>query len=207
MFDAVALDTSLNLAQAKTSEPTSDTELVEAVLDGDEAAFGLLFERYRRLVVHLVSRFFSQRELIEELTQQSFTKIYFSLKNFRGGQEKSFQSWLSRLTVNVCYDELRRRQRRPENLFTDLDNDDAEYVESIVEKSSLESEKVFVNRDLAEKLLSGLDAKDRLAITLYHAEELTISEVAEKVGWTNSNVKVRLMRTRKYLRNLLDKLV
>lgn len=207
MIEGVALDTSLNLAQAKTSEPITDAELVQAVLEGDEAAFSLIFERYRRLVVHLVSRFFNRRELIEELTQQSFTKIYFSLKNFRGGQEKSFSAWLSRLTVNVCYDELRRRQRRPEDLFTDLGNEDAEYVEGIIEKSSLESETAFVNRDLAEKLLSGLDAKDRLALTLYHAEELSVAEVAEKVGWTQSNVKVRLMRTRKYLRNLLDKLV
>lgn len=207
MFEGVALETSLNLAQAKTGEPTLDTELVQAVLAGDDAAFGLLFERYRRLVVHLVSRFFNSRELIEELTQQAFTKIYFSLENFRGEGEKSFQSWLSRLTINVCYDELRRRQRRPESLFTDLSNDDAEYVESIIGGESLNSEQSFINKDLAEKLLSGLDAKDRLALTLFYAEELSVSEVAEKVGWTNSNVKVRLMRTRKYLRNLLDKLI
>lgn len=206
MINGVALDTSLNLAQAKTSEPMTDAELVQAVLDGDEAAFNLIFERYRRLVVHLVSRFFNRRELIEELTQQSFTKVYFSLKNFRGGQDKSFSAWLSRLTINICYDELRRRQRRPENLFTDLSNDDAEYVESIVEKSSLDSEQLFVNRDLAEKLLSGLDAKDRLALTLYHAEEFTVAEVAEKIGWSESNVKTRLMRTRNYLRSLLEKL-
>ncbi len=206
MFDSETLDINLNSAVAKISEPTTDTELVQAVLAGDESAFDLIFERYRRLVVHLVSRFFNRREMIEELSQQSFTKIYFSLKEFRGGQEKSFSSWLSRLTINVCYDELRRQKRRPEDLFASLSREDIEYVEKISENSSSDNEKMFVNKDLTEKLLSGLDAKDRLALMLYHAEDFSISEVAEMVGWTESNVKVRLMRTRKYLRNILDKL-
>ena len=80
-----------------------------------------------------------------------------------------------------------------------------EYIERIVEPNSPDNEKIFADKDLAEKLLSGLDAKDRLALTLFHAEDFSIAEVAEIVGWTESNVKVRLMRTRKYLRNLLDK--
>ncbi len=202
----MAFDININLPATKTVQAITDDELVKAVLDGDEAAFTVIFERYRRLIVHLVSRFFNQRETIEELVQQSFTKIYFSLKDFRGGQPNSFSSWLSRLTVNICYDELRRLKRRPENLFTNLNSEDADFIENYIEKSSADNETSFVNKDLAEKLLSGLDVKDRLALTLYHAEELSVSEVAEMVGWTESNVKVRLMRTRKYLRGLLDKI-
>ena len=125
MVESVALDANLNLAAANIAEPITDAELVQAVLAGDEAAFNQIFERYRRLVVHLVSRFFNQREMIEELAQQSFTKVYFSLKDFRGAEDKEFSAWLSRLTVNVCYDELRRRQRRPENVFAGLSREDA----------------------------------------------------------------------------------
>lgn len=204
--EACKLDqiSSLNFSPAASVE--TDEQLVQAVLAGDEAAFGLIFERYRRLVVHLVSRFFNRRETVEELAQQAFTKIYFSLKDFRGGQEKSFSSWLSRLTVNVCHDELRRRQRRPENLFTELSREEAEYIENILETGSLDNEKAFADRDLAQKLLSGLDAKDRLALTLYHAEDRSVAEVAKVVGWSESNVKARLMRTRRYLRNLLERL-
>ena len=205
--ETIKLDQISSLSIPSNSRIEADEKLVQTVLAGDEAAFNLLFERYRRLVVHLVSRFFRQREEIEDISQQAFTKIYFSLKDFRGGHEKSFSAWLSRLTINICYDELRRRQRRPENLFTDLSSADAEFIDNIVEKKYSDNEKAFVNRDLAEKLLSGLDAKDRFALTLYHAEDLSISEVAEMVGWTKSNVKTRLMRTRKYLRSLLESLV
>ncbi|MBK8813346.1 MAG: RNA polymerase sigma factor [Acidobacteria bacterium] len=200
------MDQILNASNSNAVEAVTDEELVQAVLAGDEAAFAVLFERYKRLVVHLVGRFFNQRELVEEFSQVVFTKAYFSLKNFRGGQEKSFTSWISRVTVNVCYDELRRRQRRPEDLFAELGTAESEYIENVAANGSLESENDLVNRDLAEKLLAGLDAKDRLAVTLFHGEEMSIKEVANAVGWSESNVKVRLMRTRSYLRSLIERL-
>ena len=200
------LDQILNASKPTAVEAGTDEELVKAVLAGDEAAFSVLFERYKRLVVHLVGRFFNQRELVEEFSQVAFTKAYFSLKDFRGGQEKSFTSWISRVTVNVCYDELRRRQRRPEDLFAELGTAESEYIENVAANGSFESENDLVNRDLAEKLLAGLDAKDRLAVTLFHGEEMSIKEVASAVGWSESNVKVRLMRTRSYLRSLIERL-
>ncbi len=206
MFDGETLSINLNTRAAKIIEPNTDAELVQAVLAGDEAAFNAIFERYRRLVVHLIGRFFNSREMVEDLSQQAFTKIYFSLKDFRGENDKSFSSWLSRLTVNTCYDELRKRQRRPENLFSELSNDDVDFVDGISEDGVLDSEINFVNKDLTEKLLSGLEAEDRMVITLYHGEDHSISEVAEMLGWTNSKVKTRLMRTRQYLKKLFDRL-
>jgi RNA polymerase sigma-70 factor, ECF subfamily len=199
----------LPFQSVNSPEPESivtDDELVRSVLAGDETAFELIFERYRRLVVHLIGRFFNQRETIEDITQQAFTKAYFSLKDFRGENEKSLPSWLSRLTVNVCYDELRRKQRKPENLFSDLSDDDFDYVENLAERTSSNDEKMFVNKDLTEKLLSGLEVEDRLAITLYYAEEQTVSEVAVKLGWSESKLKTRLFRTRNYLRNILNRI-
>jgi RNA polymerase sigma-70 factor (ECF subfamily) len=184
----------------------TDAQIVKEILAGDESFFNLLFDKYKRLVVHLIGKFFNQKETVEDITQQVFTKAYFSLKDFRGEQEKSLQSWISRLTVNLCYDELRRRQRKPENLFTDLSDDETEYVQTIAENVSSNNETELINKDLAEKLLSGLEAKDRLALTLYHAEELTVSEVAKMVGWSESNVKTRLMRTRNHLRNLFQRI-
>lgn len=207
MISDAALDINVNSPAHNADEPCTDEQLVRSVLAGDESAFALLFERYRRLVTHLVGRFFSQRELVEELAQQSFTKIYFSLKDFRGAGEKSFPAWLSRLTINVCYDELRRRKRRPENLFSDLSSEDCEYLENLIEINSSDGERSLVNKDLAEKILSALEAKDRLALTLLYGEELSVAEVARIVGWSESNVKTRLFRARNYLRDLLHSLV
>jgi RNA polymerase sigma-70 factor, ECF subfamily len=195
-----------NLNTKKEAFEITDAEIVKQILAGDESYFNLLFDRYKKLVIHLIGKFFYQRELIEDITQQVFIKTFFSLKDFRGEQEKSLQSWISKLTVNVCYDELRRRQRKPESLFTDLSDDEIDYVETIAENISSDNEKQTINKDLAEKLLSSLDAKDRLVLTLYHAEEHSVTEVAKMVGWTESNVKTRLMRTRNYLRNLFERI-
>jgi RNA polymerase sigma-70 factor, ECF subfamily len=184
----------------------ADDELVKLVLAGDETAFAWIFERYRRLVIHLVSRFFRQREEIEDITQQAFTKIYFSLKDFRGGHEKSFSAWASRLTINACYDELRRRGRRSENLFSEFTDEEREYFEQIAAENSKDAETSLVAKDLAEKILSRLDSKERLALTLLHGEDFSVAEVARIVGWSESNVKTRLFRCRNNLRNIFNHL-
>lgn len=187
--------------ERQTATVQTDEALVKAVLAGDETAFALIFERYRRLVAHLVSRFFYRREEIEELVQQSFTKVYFSLKDFRGGQEAAFAAWLSKATINICYDELRRRKRRPENRFADLSDEETEILERVARSDTESAENFLINRDLAEKLLSKLEASDRLALTLFYGEDLSVEEVAKLVGWSPSNVKTRLFRARNYLRN------
>lgn len=194
----------VNLPATKLSEPSeiTDDELVKLVLAGDEAAFACVFERYKKLVVHLVSRFFRRREEIEDIVQQAFTKIYFSLKDFRGGHDKSFSAWASRLTINACYDELRRRGRRAENLFSEFTDEERTYFEQIAAETVPNAEKTMVTKDLAEKILSGLDAKERLALTLLHGEDFSVAEVAQAVGWSESNVKTRLFRCRNNLRNI-----
>ena len=83
MLDGTTININLNLSAKNTENSITDDELVKAVLGGDEHSFSLIFERYRRLSVHLVSRFFNQRETVEDIVQQSFTKIFFSLKDYR----------------------------------------------------------------------------------------------------------------------------
>ena len=194
----------VSLSAAKLSEPSemTDDELVKLVLAGDDAAFACVFERYRKLVVHLVSRFFRQRQEIEDIVQQAFTKIYFSLKDFRGGHDKSFSAWLSRLTINACYDELRKRRKRSENLFSEFTDEERHCFEQIAAENAPNAEKTMVTKDLAEKILSQLDAKERLALTLLHGEDFSVAEVAQVVGWSESNVKTRLFRCRNNLRNI-----
>lgn len=193
-------------SDSKIASAQTDELLVKSVLAGDETAFELVFERYRRFVAHLVSRFFYQREEIEEIVQQSFTKIYFSLENFRGEREKSFSSWLSKITINLCFDELRRRQRRPENNFGDLSDEENGILERVAQTTEESAESSLIKRDLAEKLLSKLEASDRLALTLFYGEDFSVEEVAELVGWSASNVKTRLFRARNFLRSVLQRL-
>lgn len=188
-----------------TSPPTDET-LVVAVLDGDEAAFAEIFDRYKLPVTRVVGRFFRDRAEIEEFVQQSFTKAYFSLAKYRGGEQNSFPAWLTRIAVNVCYDEFRRRTRRPESSFTDMSNDETNYVESIVDGREPGVDRKLAATELAEKMLAGLTEKDRIAMTLFYCQEYSLSEISSMTGISTSNLKTRLFRCRNQLRERFKEL-
>ena len=178
----------------------SDERLVRAILDGDETAFEEIFDRYRRQMTRVISRFFRDRSDIEELVQQCFTKTYFSLKKFRGGDYRSFSAWMTRIAVNVCYDEFRRRSRKAESLFTEMGDEENDYVETIADGRRLSAVDSMVAAQLVEKVLAGLDVEDRMAMTLVYSEDYSLDEVAEAIGITTSNLKSRLFRCRNHIR-------
>lgn len=196
-------------AKMSAEAPTqmTDDELVAAARAGDELAFGRLFERHRRLVSRLGYRFFSRREQVEEIIQESFIKAYFALGDYQGGGEKSFVSWLARIAVRTCYDELRRARRRSESNIGDLSEEEAAYLHERLRSSGASGnvEGAAISRDLANKLLSQLRPDDRLVLALLKLEELSIAEISKLTGWTAAKVKMRSHRAQRGLRQLLRK--
>jgi RNA polymerase sigma-70 factor (ECF subfamily) len=192
-------------AQA-TTEP-SDVELVRSVRAGDESAFEELFNRHRRRVSLIASRFFRQREQIEEVVQESFTKAYFALEDFSNQQESSFAAWLARIAFNSCYDELRRLKRRPESLLSNVSEDEAAWLKEQVRSHGAgdDVEVAAISRDLAAKLLARLSAEDRMVLIMLDVEGLTVSEIAKAINWSTSKVKVRAHRARANLRRVLQR--
>ena len=178
----------------------TDEILVRAVLGGDEQAFAGLFERYRRLVTRVVARFFRDRAEIEEFAQQSFTKAYFSLNKFRGGRGDSFPAWITRIAVNVCYDEFRKRSRRGETSLADLDDNGGSAGQMIRDDRKPSVESSLAAAELAERILSSLDPKDRIALTLVYTEEYSLYDVANILGIPTSNLKSRLFRCRNQIK-------
>ncbi len=189
------------------AQEATDDELVAAVRGGDEAAFTQLFERHRHLVSRLGYRFFPRREQVEEIIQEAFVKAYFALDGYQGGYEKSFVSWLARITVHTCYDELRRAKKRNESRLGDLTEEEAEYLTDRLRDLSAGGnvEGSAISRDLAAKLLARLKPEDRLVLTLLKQEELSIAEIAEVTGWTSAKVKMRSHRAQQGLRRVLRK--
>lgn len=196
-------------AAATTAELT-DAELVARARAGDEWAFEQLFNRHKRRVALIASRFFRASEQIEEIVQESFMKVYFALENFSSPQETSFASWLARIAFNACYDELRRTKRRPENSAGELSEEDRSGLRERLagrEATGPGTETALIERDLAAKLLSRLRAEDRLVLVMLDVEELSVAEAAALTGWSVSKVKVRAHRARAQLRRVLSKLL
>ena len=189
-----------------TAEP-SDVELVARVRGGDEASFEELFNRHRRRVSLIASRFFRQREQVEEIVQESFTKAYFALSDFSNQQEASFAAWIARIAYNSCYDELRRRKRRPESAMDDVSEEETARLRESLRAADAASdvEGAAVARDLADKLLARLSAEDRMVLVMLDAEEMSVAEIAKMTGWSVSKVKVRAHRARASLRRVLQR--
>ena len=185
----------------------ADETLAEAARRGDHAAFDQIFERHRRRIARLAGRFFNRPERVEEILQDVFTKVYFSLDAYSPDRGHSFSAWLSRVTINACYDELRRARRRPESSISDITTDEADWLNVQLQGKRGNAESEVISRDLANKLLARLSPEDRLVLTLLDAEELSVAEIAVVMGWKISKVKVRAHRARHSLRRVLGEFV
>jgi RNA polymerase sigma-70 factor (ECF subfamily) len=184
-------------------EPT-DAELAVAISNGDEAAFATLFERHRRRIAIIAGRFFQQKEEVEDVIQESFAKAYFAIKDFSDDGKGSMAGWLSRIAFNTCYDELRRRRRKPEKGASALTSSEEQTIRSLMtgpDEFSVES--AAITRDLANKLLSRLSAEDRIVLVLLDIEGLSVAEIGQVVGWSSAKVKIRAFRARSELRRHL----
>ena len=87
-----------------------DFELIGKAQKGDPAAFGQLVSAYRRRIMGTIARLIGRPEDVEDVAQEVFTRLYFSLEQLR--TPEVFEPWLYRLSVNACYDYLRRARRR-----------------------------------------------------------------------------------------------
>ena len=169
-----------------------ESELIARAQAGDSSAQEALVRQSSPMVFRLISRFFRSREDVEDLAQNVFLKMFDRLDQVR--PEENFPGWLSRVTVNTCYDELRKTRRRKIALET---YGPLELREPIVAPAEPE---LFGKARLA---LESLDPKLRIPFVLKEVEEMTVEEIARNMGITQTNVKVRLFRARKKLAAIL----
>ena len=97
-------------------EEASDRELVARAVAGDRFAFGLLIRRHERRVYNLAYRMLGREEDARDATQDAFLVAMRKLSSFRG--DAAFTTWMHRVTVNACYDLLRKRKRDGPVQFT-----------------------------------------------------------------------------------------
>lgn len=187
------------------ADERTDDALVAAAAAGDEEAFEKLFERHRRQVARIAGRFFAQRDQVEEIIQDTFTKVYLALHTYHGTHEASFKAWLAQISVNACYDHLRRARRRPEHALSDFTDNESQDFSTQLRAARSDIEGALVSRDLALKLLARLSAEDRVVLTLLDVEGFSVAEIAEMTSWSISKVKVRAHRARAHLRRVMRK--
>jgi len=175
----------------------NDRELVQRAQREDKEAFEELVRRHQHRVFAVAGGILRRREDLEDIAQQVFVKAYFSLKRF--DQRAAFSTWLYKITVNECWDLLRKKKVRPLVYEADLSEEQARQVIASAERVNPEpdvSEKLEARENI-ERLLEGLDERDRLMLILKEVEGFSIEEIAGVLHLNGNTVKVRLFRARR----------
>ncbi len=178
-------------------EMPADEYFIKAALSGDDEAFTELVRRHKRKVFSIVARFVRNSHELDDVCQETFMKVYQSLRNYRG--DAPFEHWVSKIAVNACYDALRRQRRRQAEVpLEDVEFWLSEPASDSGNPSWQESWEVL------RRALEALRPDDRLVITLLNLEEKSVREVSALTGWSEAKVKVRAFRARKELKRMME---
>lgn len=175
-----------------SAEPR-DEDLVRRAVGGEISAFGVLVERHERRVYNLALRMTGREEDARDATQDAFLTALRKLSSFRG--DAAFTTWLHRVTVNACYDLLRKRGRAPV-----LEREGERAPEP--PPAPDHAEEVDLSLDVRRALLE-IPEDYRVVMLLHDVHDLPYEEVASIVGIPVGTVKSRLHRGRVALARIM----
>jgi len=201
----VASAPALTLPLDRKGKKEEDRELVRLSQIGTETAFEELVRRHQQRVFALVGGILRRPEDVEDVAQQVFLKAYLGIKRF--DQRAAFSTWLYKIAVNECWDYLRKKKVRPLVYESDLSEEQAKQVIAAEWKNSSGpdiSERLEA-RERVERLLEGLDERDRLMLILKEVEGFAVEEIAQILDLNANTVKVRLFRARRRIVNKVRK--
>jgi RNA polymerase sigma-70 factor (ECF subfamily) len=181
--------------------------LIRQAKRGDLDAFNRLLLEYQTLAFNIALRVMGDPDSAADTTQDAFISAYKGLKRFRGG---SFRSWLLRIVTNACYDELRRRKRRPAASLDALE-EEGEFIASDAgawgkhqaDRPEAEAERSELRRAI-EFCLQRLPLDYRVIALLVDIQGHDYRAAAEVIGKPVGTVKSRLARARERMRKCLE---
>jgi len=181
----------------------SDEELVARAAGGDTDSFNQLIIRWERPIYALAFRTLGREDDARDVSQETFLRAFRALPGFKG--ESKFSSWLYRIALNLCRDQMRRQRRAP---FVPAPAG-VDLVELAGEGEGAESlDEIVGRRRLGEAVARAmrlLSEEQRTAVVLKEYEGLTFQEIADLVGCPLSTVKTRLYQGLTVLRRELER--
>ncbi|MEW6566848.1 MAG: sigma-70 family RNA polymerase sigma factor [Chloroflexota bacterium] len=186
----------------------NELALIAAARRGDLDSFNRLILVYQSQVYNLAYRILGEADAAADAAQEAFVAAFKGLRAFRGG---SFRSWLLRIVTNVCYDELRRRRRRPASsleAMTDADlgpdRDGPALLEPATERPEAAVERAELSRAIQD-CLQKLPPEFRAVAILADVQGYDYQEISRVLGKPLGTVKSRLARARLRLRDCLQR--
>lgn len=185
----------------------TDEELVTAVVGGEVDSYEELIIRYQPRIFGMARKYFRNESDVEDVVQTIFTKTYKKLGSFN--HTAPFEHWFMRLSVNTCYDALRRKAKNREQAITDVmfenETDDSWHSRLGSIPDPNDQEALDKASELVHTVLGQVSEKARIVLTLQELEGRSIKEIAEITGWSIALVKVQAFRARKEMRAAVER--
>lgn len=174
-----------------------DNFYIDRIKNGDKAAYSYLVNRYSDMVYSLVFKLLKNQADAEDLSQEVFIAAFKSLPAFKGSAK--FSTWLYRIAYNKAVSELRKNN--PE-LLTEKESFLENRGGAEFQNSGLSDEEEAIAQ--LQKAIRDLSQEEQLLIMLHYFENQSIEEISQVTRLSESNVKVKLFRTRKKLKEQLE---
>ena len=180
-------------------ENTQEGALVRRAQAGDQAAFQEIVEKYQSKVFSIIHGIVRHRNDVEDIAQQVFAKVYFSIRNF--DFRSSLITWIYKITVNECFDYLRKKKVRKLVYESDLSEDEVRRVENSdpsVDRAP-RADTSLARRDYLVKLMGRVSDEERNLLMLKEVEGYSVEELAQMLTMNENTIKVKLFRARQKL--------
>ena len=177
----------------------SDQHYINQIVQGDTSVFGVLVDRYKEMIFTLALKMIKNREEAEEVSQDTFIKIYNSLNKFKG--DSKFSTWIYKIAYNTCLDRLKKNKKEENSISIDEFSD--HLVKTLDNALSALEEKE--RKQTIQNCLNLLSREENFLLTLYYFDDQNLDEIAKVMGINSNNVKVKLFRSRKKLAVILKK--
>lgn len=178
---------------------TGEYELVRASLNGDSNAFSEIVNRYQKMVARTVKGMLGDSVFAEDIGQEVFIKLYYSLPDFRGDSRLS--TYIQKIAVNLTLNEIKRRKRFFSMFSQKANNEMHEF-----EVADQDTEEKKEATEIVNKALAQMDPRFRVIITLRMLQGYSTKETAEILDIPVGTVLSRLSRAQEQLKNILLKL-
>ena len=183
----------------------NDVQLIRRILSGDDEAFSLLVQKHQKSVHALVWRKIGDFHIAEEITQDTFLRVYKSLANLK--DPNLFAGWLYVIANRLCSTWSKKNRSAVQSLEdTSIEEiEQSSYTHYLSEQREMEA--ADRHYEIAQKLLQKLPESERTVVTLYYLGEMTTKEIGKFLGVSVNTIKSRIRRAKKRLQNEEERLI
>jgi len=185
---------------------TPSEELMTRVAEGDECAFQILVNRHQASVLNLIYRFMGDRSKSEDLAQEAFLHVWRAAKNYQ--RKSKFTTWLYRICVNLCLNEIKSARRKKWLRFFQNAPDSKHPENETLLDESPTPEELLLARERNQQItnaLQSLPQNQRIALVLKRYDDLSYEEISRVIGCSIPAVDSLLVRAKRTLQKKLEK--